>query len=86
MSIATDRPDTSSRPSDEVPGRGPTVPPAVALATQARYRSRERIAVGDLAPDFNLERLGAETPRAERVRLSSFRGQRPVALFFGSYT
>ena len=39
-------------------------------------------AVGQPPPDFNLKLLGSE----ERVRLSSFRGQRPVALIFGSYT
>ena len=38
--------------------------------------------VGDVAPDFHLKRLGSE----ERVRLSDFRGRRPVALAFGSYT
>ncbi len=38
--------------------------------------------VGTYPPDFCLKRLGTE----ERVRLSSLRGQRPVALVFGSYT
>ncbi len=38
--------------------------------------------VGEAAPDFCLKRLGSE----ERVRLSDFRGRRPVALAFGSYT
>ncbi len=38
--------------------------------------------VGDVPPDFNLKRMGSE----ERVRLSSFKGQKPVALIFGSYT
>ena len=38
--------------------------------------------VGEAAPDFSLKRLGSE----ERVRLSDYRGQRPVALAFGSYT
>lgn len=38
--------------------------------------------VGEAAPDFSLKRLGSE----ERVRLSDFRGRRPVALAFGSYT
>ena len=38
--------------------------------------------VGDSPPDFDLKRLGSD----ERVRLSSFKGQRPVALIFGSYT
>ncbi len=38
--------------------------------------------VGAEAPDFCLKRLGTE----ERVRLSDYRGRRPVALAFGSYT
>ena len=37
---------------------------------------------GDVAPDFQLRDLQGETP----VRLSGFRGQRPVALIFGSFT
>jgi hypothetical protein len=37
---------------------------------------------GALAPDFSLPTLD----RKETVRLSSFRGSRPVALVFGSYT
>ncbi len=39
-------------------------------------------AVGETPPDFFLKRMGSD----EKVRLSSFRGQRPVALIFGSYT
>ncbi len=38
--------------------------------------------VGDLAPDFELQ----DPEGNVRVRLSDFRGQRPVALVFGSYT
>ncbi|MCH7738160.1 MAG: hypothetical protein IH872_12260 [Chloroflexi bacterium] len=38
--------------------------------------------VGDVPPDFDLKLTGSE----ERVRLSSFSGQKPVALIFGSYT
>ena len=38
--------------------------------------------VGSMAPDFSLPLLH----RAETVRLSAFRGKRPVALIFGSYT
>ncbi|MDE2937827.1 MAG: hypothetical protein OXR67_02765 [Chloroflexota bacterium] len=38
--------------------------------------------VGDFPADFNLKRLGSK----EWVRLSDFRGKRPVALAFGSYT
>ena len=37
---------------------------------------------GDAAPDFDLETLD----RKARVRLSSFRGEKPVVLIFGSYT
>ena len=39
-------------------------------------------APGAEAPDFELPRLGGK----DRVRLSSFRGRKPVALIFGSYT
>lgn len=40
------------------------------------------LAVGDEAPDFALERYDQPTT----VRLSQFRGERPVVLVFGSYT
>jgi hypothetical protein len=45
---------------------------------------RETLApeIGSDAPDFNLPLLGS----AEHVQLSSFRGRKPVALIFGSYT
>ena len=38
--------------------------------------------IGSDAPDFKLPRLGS----SEQVQLSSFRGRKPVALIFGSYT
>ena len=38
--------------------------------------------IGETPPDFNLKRMGAE----DRVSLSGFQSQRPVALIFGSYT
>jgi hypothetical protein len=38
--------------------------------------------VGDMAPDFTLPRVD----HTSEVRLSSFRGQEPVILVFGSYT
>ena len=37
---------------------------------------------GESPPDFNLKRMSSE----EKVRLSGFKGKRPVALIFGSYT
>jgi hypothetical protein len=40
------------------------------------------LAVGETAPDFDLR----TADKSSRVRLSSFRGQKPVVLVFGSYT
>lgn len=48
-----------------------------------------KLAVGDPAYDFTLPRLhrkGAQTRPGRPVSLASFRGRRPVALIFGSYT
>lgn len=43
-------------------------------------------ALGSLAPEFSLRRLGADGKLTEEVlQLSSLRGK-PVALVFGSYT
>jgi hypothetical protein len=39
--------------------------------------------VGEWAPDFELEELGGN---GKRVHLASYRGKKPVALIFGSYT
>ena len=44
--------------------------------------------VGTVAPDFELCRLkkdGTSDPK-KKVKLSSFKGKKPVALVFGSYT
>jgi hypothetical protein len=38
--------------------------------------------VGDITPDFELRDVDGENP----IRLSDFRGQKPVALIFGSFT
>jgi peroxiredoxin len=38
--------------------------------------------VGDMAPDFELRDANGANP----VRLSAFRGKKPVALVFGSFT
>lgn len=37
---------------------------------------------GDPAPDFELRDAGGKNP----VRLSDFKGKKPVALIFGSFT
>ena len=55
--------------------------PAAAKAWQDRY---DPLApkVGDLAPDFELCDADGENP----LQLSDFRGKKPVALVFGSFT
>jgi hypothetical protein len=60
------------RPSDRGPTRG----------ADGAARFRDRLAEGDAAPDFTLQELHGK----KRVTLSSFKGKRPVALIFGSYT
>ena len=50
---------------------------------QVREREKSGLGVGDAAPDFELPYLD---DRSRTVRLSSFKGRRPVALIFGSYT
>ena len=47
-----------------------------------RWARAGHLAEGDPAPDFTLRRQG----HSERVTLSSYHGQRPVVLVFGSYT
>ncbi len=47
-----------------------------------RVRDETGPGVGETPVDFNLKRMGSE----ERVRLSSFADNKPVALAFGSYT
>ena len=47
------------------------------------FRARAgHLQVGDTAPDFDLTALDKKS----RVTLSSFRGQKPVVLIFGSYS
>jgi hypothetical protein len=47
------------------------------------WARRGDLRAGDAAPDFNLR---TTQDRARRVSLSSYRGDRPVVLVFGSYT
>lgn len=46
------------------------------------YARRGNLKVGDMAPDFDLKTADGKG----QVRLSSFRGQKPVVLIFGSHT
>jgi hypothetical protein len=50
-------------------------------AWQQKYETSAPKA-GDLAPDFELYDIRNE----QLVRLSDFKGEKPVALIFGSYT
>jgi peroxiredoxin len=52
-----------------------------AMAWQKQYDPHAP-RVGDVAPDFELRDSNGENP----VRLSDFKGKKPVALIFGSYT
>ncbi len=52
-----------------------------ARAWQKKYNAQAP-RPGDLAPDFELRDTNGENP----VRLSDFRGKKPVALVFGSFT
>lgn len=57
-------------------------------AMMANHAAREANVpkVGDMAPDFRIERLDREKKRTgEYVQLSALQG-RPVALLFGSFT
>jgi hypothetical protein len=63
----------------QVPGFAFAVLPFQTLWMNARAGNLQ---VGDAAPDFALKSVDG----ASQVRLSSFRGQKPVVLIFGSYT
>jgi hypothetical protein len=52
-----------------------------ATAWQEKYDLQAPRA-GDIAPDFELRDIQGENP----IQLSDFRGQKPVALIFGSFT
>ncbi len=54
-----------------------------AIRADAIAREARAPAVSTSAPDFELPLLD---DRSRTVRLSNFRGKRPVALIFGSYT
>ena len=49
---------------------------------RAERQQAEELKPGDPAPDFELKKLDG----AGKVKLSVFRGKKPVVLIFGSYT
>ena len=61
---------------------GPLVWGALPAPRMWGWARAGRLVEGDPAPDFTLRRPA----NSERVTLSSYRGQRPVVLVFGSYT
>lgn len=64
---------------EKIPGPAMLVVPFRPLWFVARAG---RVKVGEMAPDFSL----STADKKSRVQLSSFRGQKPVVLIFGSYT
>jgi hypothetical protein len=64
------------------------MPPAVVWAALPApkmwlWARKGTLSEGELAPDFNLR---TAKDRKQRISLSSYQGQRPVVLVFGSYT
>lgn len=75
----TQGPEAIGQFMDAVPGPAYFVMPFETLWNRTRAGT---LAVGDLAPDFELPTADG----ARRVRLTEFRDRRPVVLIFGSYT
>lgn len=73
------KPDVFSSIMSKTPGLVFLVFPFKPMWLSARGGS---LKVGDEAPDFSLE----THDKKSRVRLSDFRGKKPVVLVFGSYT
>ena len=73
------KPGTFSKVMSHTPGAAFIVLPFKSMWLNARKGS---LRPGDAAPDFWLE----EHHKTSKVRLSSFRGQKPVVLVFGSST
>ena len=74
----------TARAADEKQKAGANKPDRAAKTDRRNspQRGSSQLKAGDLAPDFELKTLDGR----QTVKLSSFRGQKPVALIFGSYT
>ena len=59
-----------------------TIAAATSLGAVSQDRRQGQLIPGGMAIDFTLEPRGGGPP----ITLSSFRGVKPVALVFGSYT
>lgn len=71
--------DPSATPEDPPYGLSPEQWQHVLDGNEGRA---EELQLGDVAPDFELPSLDGKAT----TKLSSFRSERPVVLFFGSYT
>ena len=67
-----------ARPQEPRPNQRPS--PKEILEKYSRGEGK--LKPGDAAPDLNLKKRESD----QRVRLSDFKGNKPVALIFGSYT
>jgi hypothetical protein len=79
FAVMLQSPDIFARTMRHVPWPAFVALPFKSLWMKARSG---HVSVGDLAPDFFLER----TDHKGHFQLSSLRGQKPVVLVFGSYT
>ena len=64
------------------PGDSPLTLQDVLASEDYRNLMTAKVAVGEVAPDFDLARLDG----GNSIRLGSLVSERPVALIFGSYT
>jgi len=69
-------------PGAQEASRKPPRPAAAKKKAPDRKPAPDRLRPGAPAPDFELKSLDGK----QSVKLSAFRGQKPVALIFGSYT
>jgi hypothetical protein len=66
----------------QTPGPRPAATPGAVAATGSKPLDLIDLPLGTVAPDFNLP----DARGKGMVRLSSYRGRRPVVLFFGSFS
>jgi hypothetical protein len=78
-----DDPSTGRMQAPKTPADSPLTMEQALASERYRDLSTPKLAEGDRAYAFELERVDAP---GERVRLADFAGKRPVALVFGSYT
>ena len=84
--LGTSYPYPDHQPPERLKKMGLTRSQYEAMVRERSVRDQIAPKVGELAPDFEIERLTPAGKRSgEMFRLSSQRGK-PVALVFGSYT